>query len=129
MDEHYEEASVRTNELNPNWDMYMLLDQEGHLGMYTARNPEGELVGYMVVVADNSLHSKETCIATTDSLYIRPEDRTPFAGLRFLSYVERDLASKGITSLSVASSERKPIGNLLSYMGFDVLETVYYKEI
>ena len=74
--EHWEEIALNKIKirLNPDWDAYESLEQQGKLKIFTARDEE-TLVGYFVVLMGVNLHYKDHIFAANDVIYQQSTER------------------------------------------------------
>ena len=85
---HYEEIAVNKDviPLDPDWDRYKYLDDNGLIMIITARD-ESKLVGYSIFFITSHLHYKSTVYANNDLLYLHPEYRKGSLGIKLISYI------------------------------------------
>ena len=94
---HRDEVSMFSEKiapLDPDWDMYLMLEEKKALFTYTARN-NGKLVGYYISFIVNHIHYKQTKVADCDIMYIMPEHRKGFAGFKLVRGAEKELEEIG----------------------------------
>lgn len=93
--QHYEEIALHKDAvpLDPDWELYSLMEQSGSLALYTART-EGRLVGYACFFVRPHIHYKTTTFANNDVLYLAPEVRNAGVGGAFIDHCERELRAK-----------------------------------
>lgn len=96
---HYEEVALhKTIPLDPDWSRYTLLAKADALLVVGARD-QGQLVGYSVFYISSMMHYKSTNSASSDVIYLAPEHRTGFAGIKLIKASEDALRNKGITKV------------------------------
>jgi GNAT superfamily N-acetyltransferase len=127
---NWEETSVYkdTLALDPDWDTYEAAEKTGMLGIYTAREQE-KLVGYLVVIANNHMHYKGHIFASNDILYLDPDYRKGFTGIKLIKFVEEDLKKMGVSVFNINTTPLRPFGNLLERLGFNLIEQIYSKKL
>ena len=125
---HWEEIALNKSKikLNPDWDAYGMLEEYGRLGLYTARK-EGKLVGYFVVIAEKSIHYKDHIFAANDIIYLDPEHRKGFLGLKLIRFVEEELKSMGVSVLTINTKVHRPFDVVMKRLGFSLTERTYSK--
>ena len=75
-------------------------------------------------------HSKDKIYADLDTIWLRPDNRSGFVGLKLIKKWEDEVIKRGnISFILVNSSHKHPIGALLKRRGYQPVETVYYKNI
>lgn len=128
LERHWEEIAVNRDKikLNPDWEIYEVLEAAGSLGIYTARSGK-KLVGYFVVIAEKHIHYKDHIFAANDIIYLAPEYRKGMVGVRLIKYAEHDLKRLGVSVLTINTKVHKPFDSLLERIGFSLKERVYAK--
>ena len=110
------------------WDTYLLLEDRGYLKVFTARS-SGELVGYFCATINPDLHSKGSFFVSNDAIFLHPYYRKGRVGLKLFRFTEACLAEDGYDRLYVTTTERNKIDSLMSYLGYDKVETRFLKKI
>jgi GNAT superfamily N-acetyltransferase len=102
LEKHWEEIALNKEKikLNPDWNAYDAMYKSGQLGIYTARK-NGKLIGYFVVVATPSLHYKDHLFAVNDIIYLDPEHRKGFVGIKLIKFAEEDLKKFGVSVFTI----------------------------
>lgn len=112
--------------LDPDWDAYETLEQQGMLQIYTVRD-SGKLVGYFPVVIFPSLHSKGRMLVANDVIYLHKDYRKGSVGTRLFKFVEKCLKEDGYKVLYVTTTEQYPIDPLMKRLGYNKTETKFEK--
>jgi GNAT superfamily N-acetyltransferase len=112
----------------PDWDLYFLLEERGYLMVFTVRDNK-KLVGYFVVTINPNMHSKGNFIVSNDLIFLHPDYRKGFIGLKLFKFVEKCLVESGFTDLYVSTTERNVIDPLMFRMGYSKIETKFVKKI
>ena len=120
------ESGHPTKELKIDWEAYYNIEYHGKLRFFTARDGK-KLVGYFVVILTNPLTCKDTLMAYYDSVYVAKSHRKSMVGRRLFKFVEACLKEDGVDSVVASSSKLNPIGNFLSRLGYNEIETKYEK--
>jgi GNAT superfamily N-acetyltransferase len=130
LEKHWEEIALNKSKikLNPDWDTYLSLYEAGQLGIYTARKDK-KLVGYFIVVAAPNPHYKDHIFAVNDIIYLDPEYRKGFVGVKLIKYAEKNLKELGVSVLAINTKVHKPFDSLMERLGFSLIERVYSKYI
>ena len=89
IEEHWELVALNKGsiKLNPDWEQYAALDSSGILKIFTARD-NNKLVGYFILLVNNSLHYKDHVFAVCDIIFVTPEARKGATGYKLLKYAE-----------------------------------------
>jgi GNAT superfamily N-acetyltransferase len=130
LEEHWHEIALNKDKikLNPDWEMYEHLEDQGHLKIFTARE-EDKLAGYFVVVTSYSLHYKDHVFATNDVLFLHPDYRKGRTGIKLIQFAEKCLKQDGVSVLFVNTKVHKPFDILMEFLGFNLIERSYSKYI
>ncbi len=111
--------------LDPDWEKAGQLEEMGMWRTYTSRTDDGELIGFICVVIQSLLHSKNNYHATTDVAFVKPEHRGRFKTL--LDLAQEDLKEQGVKWFSFTLKSWDNRGDFLDIMGFKLHENVYQK--
>jgi len=130
LEDHWKEVALNKDKikLNPDFDRYYKLQEQGSLDIFTARD-NGVLVGYFVVFVDTNLHYKDHLFAKNDLVYIDPNYRKGFTAVRLIKFAEKSLKEDGVSVLVVNTKNHKPFHKLMRYLKFSDTETIYTKFI
>lgn len=130
LESHWDEVALNKDKIkvNPDWDTYYLLQEQGKLDIFTARD-EGVLVGYFVVFVSPHIHYKDHLFAKNDLLYLSPSHRKGFTGVKLIKFAEKMLKEDGVSVLVVNTKNHKPFHKLMEFLGFSSAETLYSKYI
>lgn len=134
-EQHYREASADLSvPLDPNWDLYEKLEQQGLETCVTVRK-EGALVGYAVYLLSPHLHYDHV-VAEADVFFIDPAHRSGWLGVKLFQLTEDLLREKGVSEIcSRVKLHVKPgrggrdLGMLFEFLGYRPVETNYRKRI
>tara|TARA_R100001198_G_scaffold95706_2_gene82591 strand:+ start:48 stop:494 length:447 start_codon:yes stop_codon:yes gene_type:complete len=124
----WDESGSDTRGLNIDWESYFILEQQGKLKFFTARK-EGLMIGYFLVVVVAPLTTKGELMGLYDAVYVHKDYRKSTVGKRLFKFVETCIKDDGISKVIASSSNKNPIGNFLSRMGYREVETKYEKEL
>ena len=122
----WEESGHPTEPLNIAWESYFELEDRGQLKFFTARKDD-LLVGYFVVVVIMPLTAKGDLMGVYDAVYVHKDYRKSTVGKRLFKYVETCMKEDGVYRVLASSSKKNPIGNFLTRMGYNEVETKYEK--
>lgn len=128
IEDHWEEIALNksTIKLNPDWEAYHNLEDNGVLKIFTARS-EGTLIGYFVVLLRNHIHYKDHIFAANDVLFLKQEYRKGLTGAKLMKFAEKCLKEDGVSVLVVNTKRHKPFDGLLEWLGYSHVENVYSK--
>lgn len=130
LESHWEEVALNKDKIkvNPDWDAYYALQDQGKLNIFTARD-EGVLVGYFVVFVSPHIHYKDHLFAKNDLIYLKPSYRKGFVGVKLIKFAEKCLKEDGVSVMVVNTKNHRPFHKLMMFLGFSPSETLYSKYI
>ena len=130
LERHWNDIAVNKDKvkLNPDWDAYHSLEQDGKLKIFTARE-QGELVGYFVVIVHTNLHYKDHLFASNDVIFLHPDHRKGRTGIKLVQFSEKCLKEDGVSVLAINTKVHKPFDKLMQFLGFSLVERIYSKYI
>jgi hypothetical protein len=125
---HWEEIALNKDKikLNPDWEAYEALEHQGKLKIFTARD-DGQLVGYFVVIVGTNLHYKDHLFASNDIIYLSPNHRKGFTGIKLVKFAEKCLKDDGVSVLTINTKVHQPFDKLMDFLKFRKIERVYSK--
>ena len=125
LDLHYKEIALNQDKikLNPDWDVYSELEQQGKLKIFTARDND-TLVGYFVVVVGVNMHYKDHTFACNDIIYLHKDYRKGFAGIKLIKFAKKCLTEDGVSVLAINTKVHQPFDKVLERLGFNLIERV-----
>ena len=128
--EHWEEIAVYKDvPLDPEYDIYITLEAQNILAVYTIRQ-DAKLIGYSVYFIRRHGHYRGSLWAFNDIIFIRKAFRNAGTGSAFLGYIESDLRQQGVQVVShSAKIEHPELARLLESRGHEKVETVYWKRL
>jgi GNAT superfamily N-acetyltransferase len=122
----WEESGHPTEPLNIHWDAYFDLEGRGQLKFFTARKDD-LLIGYFIVLVVMPLTAKGDLMGVYDAVYVHKDYRKSTVGKRLFKFVETCMKEDGVYRVLASSSKKNPIGNFLTRMGYNEIETKYEK--
>ena len=127
---HWDEIALNQDriKLNPDWEAYQNFENQNRLRIFTARD-EGELVGYFVVIIGVNIHYKDHLFASNDIIYLSPNHRKGFTGIRLIKFAEKCLREDGISVLTINTKVHQPFDKLMDFLKFNKVERVYSKYV
>ena len=127
---HWEEIALNKDviKLNPDWKSYYNLEDNNKLKIFTARYMQMYTNNNIVIISVH-LHYKDHLFATNDILYMHPDYRKGFAGIKLIKYAERCIKEDGISVMTINVKEHKSFGVILERLDYTPVETVYSKAL
>jgi GNAT superfamily N-acetyltransferase len=128
--DHWEEIALNKDKiaLNPDWEAYEKLEDDGKLKVFTARD-NNKLIGYFVAIVGINPHHKDHLFAVNDIIYLDKDYRKGFTGIKIIKFAEKCLKEDGVSVLSINTKVYKPFDKIMVYLGFRPIERVYSKYI
>ena len=125
---HWQEIALNKDsiKLNPDWEAYAQLEHEGKLKIFTSRSGNN-LVGYFVVFVAHNIHYKDHLFGTNDIIYLHPDYRKGFTGIKLIKFAEKSLKQDGVSVLVINTKAHQPFDTVLTFLGFNLIERVYSK--
>jgi hypothetical protein len=116
---HYQEVALDKQHipLAPDWTRYTKIAELGSLLVVGARDKD-KLVGYSVFYISEMMHYMTTLSASNDVVYLAPEYRTGFAGVKLIKASETALKARGVTKVIWHVKFAKDFRKILYRMGY-----------
>jgi GNAT superfamily N-acetyltransferase len=116
---HYQEVALHKAHipLKPDWTRYTKLADMNALLVIGVRDA-GKLVGYSVFFISSMMHYMTTLSASNDVIYLAPEYRNGFAGVKLIKASEAALKERGITKVLWHVKFAKDFRKILYRMGY-----------
>lgn len=129
--EHWKEASLSKDPLDPNWDLYYSWDVQNVLRILTVRS-EGALVGYLFLLLSTHVDHKTLLYAQAEKFWLDPVFRQGWTGVKM--FKEALAASKtwGAIEFAVPVELHVMDGRLatmLKRLGFRPVETIHSRRL
>lgn len=99
----------------PNQEAYLALDKAGLIDM-GVMTESGEPIGFVLIVTSMLPHFSMVC-STVESLYLKPEKRQGFAGVRLLNWAKRAAKARGSVGLNLTAVEGTRLERLCLKLG------------
>lgn len=125
-DNHYQEVEQDTPGINAG--VYIALENAGLLRCVAARDEEGRVVGYAVVIVAEDPHSGKRQGECT-ALYVSPSMRHSNVAPALILAAEEATASAGAERLIIGMKKHRSYHSLAKSMGYDLYEYKYAKRI
>jgi hypothetical protein len=123
---HYEEIAERTDviELDPNIELYNELYKKGALEIHTARE-DGKLIGYSIWFLSKHIHYKKSLTASSDVLYIVPEQRKGMFGVKFIKWTTEEIKKRNPQRIMFHVKPFLDYSPILERNGANYFEKIY----
>lgn len=125
---HYEEVEDPHSPMAVNWPAYYGLERQGVLQVFALRR-DGRLIGYSSWFVQPPLHHRGTLWAVCDAVYVDPDERRGWAGVKLIRGAEQMLREQGakVVSYNVkpdldGKRGRDSVGHLLRRLGYRLAE-------
>ena len=125
---HHEEVEDQRIPLAPDYNTYMEIEKLGMFHGFTARK-DGKLIGYATYTTMPMLHHLTTKAAVCDLLYITPEHRGGWLGVKLLKFSESVLKDRGADLLIMNIKTKHDFGAMLKRLGYEHTEVQYSKHL
>ena len=112
--------------LAPDWVKYRQLSDMGMLNIVSARNEDGDMVGYCSDFIIRHMHYAFV-MASNDAIYLLPEHRG--VGGKLIKFVEKCLTDKGVRFYSIAIKPQIDFSPIVKRMGYKLMESHYYRRL
>ena len=118
------------NEVELDVELYEQVESTGCLSILCAYTDEGELAGYMILIAEPLTHHKDKWAAVTDAFYVLPKFRGQGVFKLLSDYAESYCKQCGITSLFICVNSNFPDAAkaVESLVGYEQSCVMYAKE-
>ena len=128
LQKHWEEiAHFKDIPLEPDWDMYLKIDQSGALRNFTARDDQGKLIGYAVFFVRSNINYKSSIQASQDVIFIDPTVRG--FGAKFILWCDKQLKDEGIDAVYHHVKEAHNFGPMLERLGYKLVDLIFTKRL
>lgn len=111
--------------LHIDYARYALMERDGGLAAWTARDDDGRLVGYNVFFLHRHLHYASTLYAQNDVIYLDPDRRMGMAGVRLIKTALDGLKLMGVQKVLFHVKTGHDFGAVLERLGLGAVETIY----
>ena len=124
---HYEELCVTKDfPLNPDFDAYKRLGENGFLRTVTCRN-DGELIGYIVFFIQPHIHYRDCKTAFEDVYFVKKEYRKGRIGIKLFQYAEYALKRIGVNRIIMHTKVHMDNSKLFEYLDYKWTDKVFSK--
>lgn len=125
-DNHYQEVVEKTDviKLNPNLDIYYILEKKNILEIHTARDDE-KLIGYSMWIVNQHINFKDSLTANSDSLYVSPEYRKGMFGAKFIKWTFEKIKERNPQRVMFHVKDSVDYSPILKRLGSKHCESTY----
>ena len=114
---------------DPDWEKYTQLNELNLLRLFTVRNQDKELVGYITFFVGPTLHSKNVHHALHDSMYILKPYRKNGTAKSLISFVENIFKDENVNTMIVTVMTHRDFSPTLKHLGFTHTESSFIKRV
>lgn len=114
-------------ELNVDWPQYTLMQERGILRVYTAREQNGNLIGYSAFVIRFNPHYAQSKNALQDVIFIDQSKRG--FGKRFIAWCDEQLKTEDVQLVFHHVKQAHNWGPMLEAMGYELVDLIYAKRL
>ena len=126
---HHEVGALPDEDFEMNREGYSKVEAAGITRVFTAREADGKLVGYAVLMScPGTLQYRKLNWATQDVLYLSPLHRG-LLSLRFLIYQDLWLKEEGFHVVYRHDTTSKPYGRILLHIGYRLNDRGYVRDL
>jgi hypothetical protein len=115
--------------LDPIREKYESLQASDLLRIYTARDRNGNLIGYAVYIVGPHLHYRDSLCASQDVLFVAKHARHGSMGTRLITYADNALWADGVQNVFQHVKVDHDFGRLLERLGYTQVEKIYAKRL
>ena len=115
--------------LEMDWPVYMQMNEQGILKLYTAENFRHDLVGFVMYYIHPHLHHKGVTVASSDILAVHLDMRGKGVGKALLEYAEPRLKELGVKFIAHRFRTAYDVEPLFPKLGYNLIERGYLKDI
>lgn len=126
--EHVEELTTNKElmVLNPDWDSYIKLEQEGLLFSLFVKH-EGKLIGYSVNFISHHLHYSDLTAANNDVLFLTKAYRDNNIGRDLIDRSEKRAKELGAQIYLLHAKDKTTLNTLLPHLGYKIQDVTHLK--
>lgn len=132
LEAHWEEiAHFKDIKLNPDWERYLKAEQADALRIFTAREDDNQLIGYIVFFIANNPHYAQSKQAQQDVLFLRKDKRKTGLGRDFILWADEMLRSDGVDVVyhHVKAAKELDFSPLLESIGYHFVDKILARRL
>lgn len=112
--------------LNPDKDLYHMMEIIGAARVYTARRRDARLLGYSIFFVRRSMHYA-SIQAANDIIFIDKEERG--FGARFIAWCDEQLRAEGVQVVRHHIKAAHNWGKVVERQGYELEDLIYVKRL
>lgn len=119
--------------LDLDWDKIYQLERVG-VWKSIAMRRDGHLIGYSNWIVSPVLHYKSAVVAKNDSIFLAPDEREGYTGVRLIRGSEAILRGLGVKRIDyharpfmLVGTKKRPLAELFEALGYRCVDTVHAK--
>lgn len=129
LEDHWREvAHYQDIALDPNYEKYCQMQDQGHLRCWTVRDG-GRLVGYGLYIVTYNLHYQTSIQAQQDVVFVHPDYRKGITGYRLLKFCDEQLRQEGVQAVYHHVKRAHNWSPLLVHMGYELVDLIYARRL
>jgi GNAT superfamily N-acetyltransferase len=127
MAENWEEiGTYKDIPLDPDFNYFEMIDKYNILVIHTARNEDGDLIGYAIFTITPNVLYKSHKWALNGPIWIHPDYRSKGVGRGFVAFWNEDLKKRGADVIRITVEVAHPtMAYLLNDCGYNPVEASY----
>lgn len=126
--QHHNELVGKETPLKPNIELYLQLQRNKRLVVFTVRSGTGHLIGYSFFILSEHIHRTQVLKADNDLFFITKRFRKGWLAAKFIRYCEKKLFESNINQIYMRTKVRASFGPLLERCGYKAEEVLYIKK-
>jgi GNAT superfamily N-acetyltransferase len=124
-----EVAHFKDIPLDPDEEGYLRIQDAGFLRVFTARDPDRRLVGYVVHFVTPNLHYRGVKHALQDVVFVAPEYRHGGMGMRLIAFADSCLAAEGVVVVCQHIKAAHNFGPMLERLGYELVDLIFQRRL
>ena len=129
LEEHWEEVAWYQDKIKlcPDYEKYILMQENNSLLCMTVRDDERKLIGYSINFLQYHPHYSEHIYAINDIIFVLPEHRHTEVSKTLIEATEQVLKHLGVSVVTLHMKPEHKFMSLVESCGFQQQEYVYSK--
>jgi GNAT superfamily N-acetyltransferase len=128
--DHFKEISLNQDiPLDPNFEHYENLENQGFYQLFVARDGKGSMIGYAAFIVSYNLHYSSSLQAHQDVIFLNKEFRNTGLGKSLILFCDEQLKEDGVQVVYHHTKVKQSFGPLLEGIGYKRSEYIYSKRL